>query len=248
MEALQARRATADRRRLTGETASTTALEDYLVTIYKLEETFGYARTTLIAKELGVKPATVSKILSKLEAEGYVVREKYKGARLTARGRAVAERIVWKHRVIERFLHDYVGLDPVKAHHYAHMMEHLPDEIVERIYERLGRPGSCPLGNPIPGGRVPEEIKRSVRLSEFREGMCGRVVRIAMAVHEWGCKLINMGIFIGRRLCVSYAGQSHFIVTLEDGRRIELPIQFTRLVYLSPEERDKPSQPEAPAS
>ncbi len=235
MELPSIRRAAAERRRLTGEVAATTALEDYLVTIYKLEETFGIARTTLIAKELGVKPATVSKVLAKLEGEGYVVREKYHGARLTEKGRRIAERIVWKHRVIERFLHDYVGLDPIKAHAYAHMMEHLPDEIVERIYEKLGRPGSCPLGNPIPGAEVPEEIRRAVRLSDAAAGTCGRVVRLAMAVHEWGCKLIEMGVFIGRRLCVEYAGQSHLVVRAEDGRELEIPIQYARLVYILPE-------------
>jgi DtxR family Mn-dependent transcriptional regulator len=233
--AVDYRRAAAERFRLTGEAASTTALEDYLVTIYKLEETLGAARTTLIAKELNVKPATVSKILAKLEAEGYVVREKYKGARLTEKGRAIAERIVWKHRVIERFLHDYVGLDPIKAHEYAHMMEHLPDEIIERIYEKLGRPGTCPLGNPIPGAEPPPEIRNAIRLSEAHEGMCGRVVRLAMAVHEWGCSLIRMGVFIGRRLCIRYAGQSHLVANLDDGREIEIPIQYARLVYILPD-------------
>jgi DtxR family Mn-dependent transcriptional regulator len=245
---LNAKKAAAERRRLTGETASTTALEDYLVTIYKLEETFGYARTTLIAKELGVKPATVSKILSKLEAEGYIVREKYKGARLTDKGREIAERIVWKHRVVERFLYEYVGLDPIKAHKYAHMLEHLPDEIVEKIYEKLGRPGACPLGNPIPGSdNIPEELKRAIRLSDLKENSCGHVVRLTMAVHEWGCWLIRMGIFIGRRICVEYAGQSHFVVRLDDGGKLEIPIQYTRLVYVLPDQ-DSNAEPNAEKS
>ncbi|ABM80035.1 metal-dependent transcriptional regulator [Hyperthermus butylicus] len=231
----RSRRAVAERRRLTGTEAATTALEDYLVTIYKLEETLGAARTTLIAKELGVKPATVSKILTKLEAEGYVVREKYRGARLTGLGRRIAERIIWKHRVIERFLHDYVGLDPLRAHRYAHMMEHLPDEIIDRIYERLGRPGTCPMGNPIPGAKVPEEIRRAVPLSSLQSGACGKIVRITMAVHEWGRRLIEQGIFIGRRVCVIYAGQSHLIVDVEGIGEREVPVMHACLVYVLPE-------------
>ena len=87
----------------------TSAVEDYLVTIYRLEEAFGMARTTIIAKELNVKPGTVSKIVSKLELKGLVERTKYRGVKLTKEGRRIAEKIVWKHRIIERFLYDYVG-------------------------------------------------------------------------------------------------------------------------------------------
>ncbi|MET1127758.1 MAG: metal-dependent transcriptional regulator [Thermoproteota archaeon] len=229
------RKTVADRKRLAGADASSTAREDYVVTIYRLEEVFGYARTTHIARELGVRPATVTKIVSKLEEEGYVVWEKYRGARLTDAGRRLAEKIVRRHRIVERLLHDFVGLDLVDTHRYAHMMEHLPDEIVERVHERLGRPSTCPTGNPIPGESVPKEVANAVKLPSLQKGLCGRVVRVSMAVFDWGSELIRKGIVPGTRLCVKFSSPSHQVVEVNGGIELEIPAEQGQLVFVLPE-------------
>lgn len=211
----------------------TTTVEDYLVTIYRLEEAFGIARTTVIARELEVKPGTVSKVVGKLEAKGLVERTKYYGVRLTEKGRKIAERIIWKHRVLERFLYDYVGLDPLKAHEYAHMMEHLPDEIVEKIYDKLGRPATCPLGNPIPGAEIPSELKAAVPLIKTESGACVKIVRIAGVLHEGLKHIIDLGLMIGVTARVIYVSNSHVVLKpMSISKCVEISYKYARMVHV----------------
>ncbi len=211
----------------------TSAIEDYLVTIYRLEEVFGVARTTIIASELNVKPGTVSKILSKLEMQGLVERVKYRGVKLTDKGRSIAEKIVWKHRVIERFLYDYVGLDPIKSHDYAHLMEHLPDEVVEKIYEKLGKPPTCPLGNPIPGSPIPDELKASKPLNEADKASCVKIIRIAGVLKEGLKTILDLGLMVGSVLHIVYVSQSHVVVDIVDkGKIVEVPSKYARMIYV----------------
>ncbi len=127
-----------------------TTIENYLVTIYRFEEIRGWARTNDVSKELNIRPATVTKIVKKLAKSGLVIYNRYKGFRLSEKGREIAERIVWKHRVAERFLHDILGFDIYDSHFYAHEMEHLSDDIIKAIDRYLGSPRECPHGNPLP--------------------------------------------------------------------------------------------------
>lgn len=164
-------------------------MEDYIITIYRLEEVFGIARTSAIAREMGVKPATVTKIVGWLVREGLATTEKYKGTRLTPRGREIAERILRRHRILEAFLHR-LGFDPYKSHILAHRLEHIPDEIVDAIYDFIGRPETCPHGNPIAAIKAPTEP----RLCDLRTGTRAKIVRIlgelrhVMSVlNEHGC-------------------------------------------------------------
>ncbi len=125
-------------------------LEDYLVAVLRLEELYGVARTSSIAKILGVTPATVTKVLQRLAREGYLVWEPYRGFRLAPKGLNIARKVIWRHRVAEVFLHKVLGFDEVQCHKLAHMLEHMPDEFFYRLYNYLGRPERCPHGNPIP--------------------------------------------------------------------------------------------------
>lgn len=164
-------------------------MEDYIITIYRLEEVFGVARTSAIAKELGVKPATVTKIIGWLVKEGLAITEKYRGTKLTPKGREVAERILKKHRILEAFLHR-LGFDPYKSHILAHKLEHIPDEVVNAIYEFIGKPETCPHGGPIADVRVPNKP----RLCDLSPGAKARIVRILgelrhvmSLLNEYGC-------------------------------------------------------------
>ena len=70
---------------------------------------------------------------------------------MTAAGKQVAERILRRHFLLERFLTDLLGLDWVKAHQEAHRLEHaLSQEVEDRLAKLLGYPTTCPHGNPIP--------------------------------------------------------------------------------------------------
>ncbi len=173
------------------------ALQDYLTTIYRLEDVYGVARTGMIATELGVTPATVTKMVAKLHKLGLVYYDKYRGVRLTEQGKRAAESIIKKHRMCECFLKFVLKFSLAESHIYAHIMEHLPNTIVERLFELAGRPSRCPHGNPIPGVSTSRRIDNEYALCDVTAPCKVKVVRIAgefRAVLEF---LDDVGIEVG---------------------------------------------------
>lgn len=130
----------------------TPATEDYLRTICALEDEVQPVIAARVADEMGVTPSTMVSTLRRLQREGYIKVERRKEIHLTAEGRKVAEGILRRHFLLERFLTDLLGLDWVKAHQEAHRLEHaVSQEVEERLAKLLGHPTTCPHGNPIPG-------------------------------------------------------------------------------------------------
>src|ERR1043166_2052535 len=106
--------------------------------------------------------STMVSTLRRLEREGYLKVERRKEIRLTAAGKQIAERILRRHYLIERFLTDLLELDWVKAHQEAHRLEHaVSQEVEERLAKLLKDPVTCPHGNPIPGKFSPKQKKGS---------------------------------------------------------------------------------------
>ena len=98
--------------------------------------------------------------MRRLERQGYIKVERRKEISLTAEGRKLAEGILRRHFLIERFLTDLLGLDWVKAHQEAHRLEHaISQEVEERLAKLLNNPTTCPHGNPIPGEARPRPQK-----------------------------------------------------------------------------------------
>jgi DtxR family transcriptional regulator, Mn-dependent transcriptional regulator len=141
------------------------ALEDYLKAIYQLSEEAKPVIAARIAAETGVSPSTIFATLRRLAKEGYVTINRRKEIHLTNDGKKVAENIVRRHFLTERFLTDLLGLDWVKAHQEAHRLEHaISQEVEERLAKLLKNPTTCPHGNPIPGassGPAPKTIPLS---------------------------------------------------------------------------------------
>jgi DtxR family Mn-dependent transcriptional regulator len=97
---------------------------------------------------------------------------------LTRRGDAAAAAIVRRHRIMERWLTESLGLDWVTADEEAARLEHAISQGVEdRLYQALGRPKTCPHGNPIPG--YSEVNRKEIRLSALRAGQTGTITRIS---------------------------------------------------------------------
>jgi DtxR family Mn-dependent transcriptional regulator len=138
------------------------ATEDYLRTIYALEEEIQPVIAARVADEMAVSASTMVSTLRRLQREGYVKVERRKEIRLTAEGKKVAEQILRRHFLIERFLTDLLGLDWVKAHQEAHRLEHaVSQEVEERLAKLLSHPTTCPHGNPIPGKAAARQPKGS---------------------------------------------------------------------------------------
>ena len=98
-------------------------IEEYLETIYVLQQREGYAHTSAIAAEMNVQAPSVTEILQKLQREGYVDYTPYRGATLTEAGSALARRLMDRHRVIADFL-DIIGVERSRAEIDACRIEH----------------------------------------------------------------------------------------------------------------------------
>jgi DtxR family Mn-dependent transcriptional regulator len=133
-----------------------------------------------VAEMLGVSRASAGEMLKRLEAEGLVERGEQKEAILTPTGIERAERVVRKHRLIERFLTDFMGYTAAESHiHADELGDTFSDDMVERINERLGFPERCPHGWPVETDVEQAENARLVSLAELAPGDTAEIVRLA---------------------------------------------------------------------
>jgi len=164
------------------------SVDDYLETIYFLAFPIGEYRpatgTTAIAARvaemLGVSRASAGEMLKRLESDGLVERGDQKEALLTPAGTERAERVVRKHRIIERFLTDFMGYTAAESHvHADELGDTFTDEMIERINERLGRPDRCPHGWPVEPEREQAENADLVALAALEPGRAAEIVPLA---------------------------------------------------------------------
>jgi DtxR family Mn-dependent transcriptional regulator len=139
-----------------GENGRVTDLIDttemYLRTIFELEEEGVVALRARIAERLGQSGPTVSQTVARMERDGLLHVQDDRHLQLTDEGKAMATRVMRKHRLAECLLVDVIGLAWEDVHAEACRWEHVMSETVERrILELLGHPTSSPYGNPIPG-------------------------------------------------------------------------------------------------
>src|SRR5256886_6223534 len=156
------------------------SIDEYLETIYFLAFPIGEypvaggSSPTLasrVAEMLGVSRASAGEMLKRLEGEGLIERGEHKEALLTESGRARAERVVRKHRIIERLLTDSMGYTAAEAHVHADALgDTFTDDMVERIEARLGNPERCPHGWPVDPALEQSENNELAPLSEVAAG------------------------------------------------------------------------------
>jgi DtxR family Mn-dependent transcriptional regulator len=157
-------------------------VEEYLETMLSLAEEGVPVIQARIAERLGRSAPSVSEMLERLIDDGYVSRQ---GRRLdlTESGRALAEKVVRKHRLAERLLVDVIGLEWHKVHREAGRWEHvISDDVEARLVELLGDPATCPHGNPIPGAGSVGAPVSTRPLAEVGSGERVRLVRISEEV------------------------------------------------------------------
>src|SRR5512132_2065784 len=186
------------------------SVDEYLETIYFLAFPIGeYApqgsRTpTLaarVAEMLGVSRASAGEMLKRLEREGLIRRGEHKEALLTKKGRARAERVVRKHRIIERLLTDFMGYTAAEAHvHADELGDTFTDDMIERVAERLGNPERCPHGWPVDTEVEQAENDELQPLAELDEGARATIVRLAEHDGELLHWFYDQGLEPGRKL------------------------------------------------
>ena len=142
--------------------------EMYLRTIFELEEEGIVPLRARIAERLGQSGPTVSQTVARMARDGLLTVEGDRHLQLSDNGRALATRVMRKHRLAERLLVDVIGLEWDEVHEEACRWEHVISEQVElKLLELLGNPTLSPYGNPIPGL---EELDSDLHSTAFREG------------------------------------------------------------------------------
>ncbi|MGG9961083.1 metal-dependent transcriptional regulator [Ferruginibacter sp. SUN106] len=133
--------------------------ENYIKSIYHLQQDTGLVNTNALAAEMQTKAASVTDMLKKLAAKKILQYEKYKGFKLTDNGKKVALTVVRKHRLWEYFLVEKLGFEWDKVHDIAEELEHISsNELIEKLQHFLGNPSFDPHGDPIPdsNGKIPK--------------------------------------------------------------------------------------------
>jgi len=150
----------------------------YLEAIYYMWSEREPLRSSRLADWLGVSRPTVAIGLRRMTRDGLVRMNGRKEIELTPSGMRAAESIVRRHRIMERWLTDGLGLDWVTADTEAARIEHAVSEVVEqRLYEVLGRPKTCPHGNPIPGHS--EVVANERPISSLAAGDRASITRVS---------------------------------------------------------------------
>lgn len=159
---------------------ATEAVEDYLKVIYHLATEGESVTTSTIARRLGVSPPSVSAMVKRLAAGQLVARDGDRGVRLTADGEVQALRVVRRHRLLETFLADVVGVPWDEVHDEAEVLEHgLSDRLEDRIDALLGHPAYDPHGDPIPPRTGPHDERWADPLTAAPTGGRFRIERVS---------------------------------------------------------------------
>jgi DtxR family Mn-dependent transcriptional regulator len=177
----------------------------YLEAIYYMWSEGEPLRSARLADWLGVSRPTVTVALRRMTGYGMVRMNRRKEIQLTAVGRRAAEAIVRRHRIMERWLTDGLGLDWVTADKEAARLEHAVSEVVEwRLYSVLGKPTTCPHGNPIPGHSKP--VPNELRLASLKAGSKASVSRVSEVAEREAPMLLTYlqerGLTPGKELAV----------------------------------------------
>ena len=207
------------------------SVDEYLETIYFLAFPIGEYTphgagapplAARVAEMLGVSRASAGEMLKRLEAEGLIVRGARKEALLTEAGRVRAERVVRKHRLIERLLTDFMGYTGAEAHEEADRLgDTFTDEMIERIDERLGRPERCPHGWPVDTELEQRENADLAPLATLAPGAAATIVRLAEHDGDLLHWFYDQELVPGRELVVERADAAadQFVVRLDGETR-----------------------------
>ena len=203
------------------------SVDEYLETIYFLAFPIGEYRpastafptlASRVAEMLHVSRASAGEMLKRLEAEGLVERGEHKEAILTEPGRVRAEKVVRKHRIIERLLTDFMGYTAAEAHvHADELGDTFSDDMVARMEEKLGYPDRCPHGWPVDTDFEQAENLELEPLSALAPGRHATIVRLAEHDGELLHWFYDHGLVPGQELEVTAAepAADEFVVRLD---------------------------------
>jgi DtxR family transcriptional regulator, Mn-dependent transcriptional regulator len=212
-------------------------IEEYLESIWELNQSGKPAKTTDIAVALKVSPASVTEMVQKLADEGYVIYEKYKGVTLTEEGNRIGSKIKRRHRLLERFLVDILGVSNEMSHEEACRLEHTISDVSEKsLCQMMNNPQTSPKGKPIP--RCENNCldcigEPTIPMLTLKTGEAGLITHLKCNESAKVRRIISMGFVPGRKVCVEeeLPMGGPFLVSVED-TRIALAREYAAMVFV----------------
>ena len=217
--------------------------ENYLLSIFQLEEQGARVTTSQLAQQLkrlpvgeglGTSLPSVGGMLRRMVREGLLETTANKDVVLTSKGRKFAESMVRRHRLAERMVVDLLGLDLHKAHVEAHRLEHaISPEVEARIQERLGNPSTCPFGRPIPGSDYTAPAGQPLTLEQSEPGRIYMVERVPEEDQELLRFLVEHGVIPGQEVTIMETGHYRGVITFQGPQgEAALGVQAASRVWL----------------
>jgi len=178
-----------------------TSEENYIKTIYHLQQQDGTVTTNELADRLHTKPASITDMMKKLKVKKLVNYQPYQGFRLTAEGSKVALGIIRRHRLWEYFLAEKLKFSWDEVHAVAEDMEHISSKkLIDKLDEFLGFPKFDPHGDPIPDANGNLETGKKFVLAEIPVNKPVIVSQVTNQSTELLEVLKHQNISIGTRL------------------------------------------------
>jgi len=193
---------------------ATVAEEEYLQTIFWLQEAGLPMTGANVARAMQLSAPTVHEMIGRLERDGYVTRAGDKSLHFTDSGREHAEGVVRRHRLIERFLTDVLMIPWDEVHEEAERLEHAMSPVLEeRMLAAIGNAKTCPHGHPISSA---DRIE-GVPLADVEPGAKVRVLRFENEAEDLLHYLKAAGMEPGHRGELTDSGDEQVTVRFPDG-------------------------------
>lgn len=210
------------------------SIQNYLKTIYKLEQENGEASTSDIAKFLNISSASVTGMLKRLSTMRLVNYSSYKGVSLSDDGKNIALEVLRHHRLLETYLRESLGYKLAKLHDEACKLEHyVSDDFIGKVTEMLGDPEFDPYGNPIPrkDGELP--LKEESPLIELEPIVTGFITRIENANPDLLNYLDEIGLLPGKEITLIEKSPYFGPIRINlDGKEISIGFEVGKLILL----------------
>jgi len=209
---------------------ATVAEEEYLQSLFWLQEARLPMTGANVARAMQLSAPTVHEMVGRLERDGYITRGSDKAISFTASGREHAEEIVRRHRLIERFLTDVLGIPWDEVHEEAERLEHAMSPVLEeRMLAAIGDASTCPHGHPIHAGARID----GVPLADVEVGATVTVLRFENEAEELLHYLKTTGLEPGMHGVVTSRDDSEVIVTADTGQECTIDRDLAETVSVT---------------
>ncbi len=179
-----------------------------------------------VSRLLAVSRASAGEMLTRLEAAGLVERSAHKELVLTGKGRAEADRVVRRHRLLERMASEFLGYPPAESYEQARSLDGaFDDEAIERVSRALGDPLRCPHGWPIDPALAREESRELTTLAALATGELATVARLVEQDGPFLAQLYELGLVPETKVTLADAGDGDELIVRIDGKTYPIDVE-----------------------